>query len=219
MSRTLTAAVDTALQQPNIPMLILISMDFASGFLRMCNASYNFTYGGFTYLGAGRLANVKNMEEGTDQKMYGTELSLSGIDPGIVSIALAEPYQQRPITILFAPLDSNYQIIANPPVVWKGRMDQMNIEMGETATITLTAESRLTDWNRPNIRRYNDEDQKAFFPTDKGFEYVAQMVDKSLNWGIPIPRDVTAPTFDSNRYGNRGRTGSQTLHYSSGGTA
>lgn len=193
MSRTLTGTVDTALQQPNVPMLILVDLDFASGFLRMCNASYNFTYSGNTYLGAGRIANIKNIEEGVDQKMYGIEMTLTGVDPAYIAIALAEAYQQRPITVMFAPLDANYTILASPPVIWKGRMDKMNIEMGETATITLTAESRLTDWNRANIRRYNDEDQKAFFPTDKGFEYVAQMVDKALNWGIPIPYDARFP--------------------------
>lgn len=200
-------------------MLLLVDMEFASGTLRVCNATYDFDFGGFPYLAAGRLANIKTMEEGVDQKMYGIELSLSGVDTGLGSIALQEAYQQRPITIRFAPLDSNYNIITVPPIVWKGRMDQMNVEMGETATITVTAESRLTDWNRPNVRRYNDEDQKAFFPTDKGFEYVAQMVNKSLNWGIAIPRDVQQPTYDNARYGSGRQTGTQTLHFSSGGIA
>lgn len=197
MSRTLTAGVDTALQQPHVPMLLLVEMDFASGFLRFCNASYDFTYLSNVYLGGGRLSTIKNIQEGADQQMYGIELSSSGINPGFVSIALSEPYQQRPLTVRFAPLTPEYQIIATPPVVWKGRMDRMEIELGETATITITAESRLTDWNKSSIRRYNDEDQKSEFPTDKGFEYVAQMVDKALDWGIATPRPPLFPTGSS----------------------
>lgn len=218
MSRTLTTQVDTALKQPNVPMLMLIEMDFASGIVRFCNASYNFVYSGNTYLGAGRAASVKNIEEGADQRMYGIELSLSGVDTALVAIALAESYQQRPITCRFAPLDANYQILPTPPIVWKGRMDRMDIEMGDTATITLTAESRLTDWNKADSRRYNDEDQKIYFPTDKGFEYVAQMVEKPVNWGVPIPWVETYAVYSTDRYKTTFLENRQRSH-SSGGRA
>lgn len=59
----------------------------------------------------------------------------------------------------------------------------MNTEVGDTATITLSAESRMVTWDRPRTRRYNNEDQQSRYPGDRGFEYVAQMVEKSLIWG------------------------------------
>ena len=204
MSRTLTTTVDTALQAQHVPMLILIVLDFASGIVRLCNANYNFVYGGFTYLGAGRVASVKSIQEGVQQQMYGIEMSITGCDSALVSIALAEPYQGRACTVSFAPLDSNYQILSNPPIVFKGRMDKMNVELGETGTITLTAESRLTDWNKAFMRRYNNEDQLSRFPGDNFFEYVAQMVDKQIDWGVlspvpPLPDYILHPRFIQNR--------------------
>ena len=59
----------------------------------------------------------------------------------------------------------------------------MNIDAGETATVSLSVESRLSDWERPRIRRYNNADQQIAYISDKGFEFVPQMVEKELIWG------------------------------------
>ena len=62
-------------------------------------------------------------------------------------------------------------------------MDTMPIEVGAQASIQLTVESRLVDWERPRDRRFNHPDQIAEYPDDKGLEYVAQMAEKELVWG------------------------------------
>ena len=59
----------------------------------------------------------------------------------------------------------------------------MDIDVGATATITVNAESRLADWDRPRVRRYNHEDQQIDYPGDMGFEFVPQMATKELRWG------------------------------------
>jgi hypothetical protein len=117
--------------------------------------------------------------------MYGCQLTLNGIPPEMISEAFSQNYQGHAATIWLAPLTAEYAFIADPVVVFKGRMDTMDIALGETATITLAVESRLVDWDRPRIRRYNDEDQRSEFPNDRGFRYVDQMVTKDLKWGRP----------------------------------
>ena len=74
-------------------------------------------------------------------------------------------------------------IVADPVLVFHGRMDVMNIEIGNTATITVTAESRLADWNRARTSRYTDEEQQRLYPGDKGLQYVAQTAEMELVWG------------------------------------
>ena len=54
---------------------------------------------------------------------------------------------------------------------------------GDTATIKLTAESRLIDLDRSRERRFTSEDQKIEFPDDKGLEYVDDLQDKEIVWG------------------------------------
>ena len=62
----------------------------------------------------------------------------------------------------------------------------MDIKLGKTATVNITAESRLIDWARPRIRRYTNADQNERFPGDKGFEFVSDTTDKEIVWGAII---------------------------------
>ena len=75
------------------------------------------------------------------------------------------------------------QLVAQPIRLFSGRMDTMDTEVGDTATITVTAESRMVSWDKARVRRYNNEDQQNRYPGDRGFEFVSQMVEKNLLWG------------------------------------
>jgi hypothetical protein len=67
--------------------------------------------------------------------------------------------------------------------IFGGRMDAATVELGTICTITVTAESRLVDWERPRVRRYTHEDQQAAWPEDMGLEFVASMSELELIWG------------------------------------
>ena len=74
--------------------------------------------------------------------------------------------------------------MADPYAIFQGQMDLMTIsDGGDTATIKLTAESRLIDLDRSRERRFTSEDQKIEFPDDKGLEYVDDLQDKEIVWG------------------------------------
>ena len=181
--RSLTTAAKNAFSQLNFPAIVLVSMEFEGGTVRVTNAAYTFPWGGNDYLGIGNLGSIEAISEGSALQMYGCALTLSGIPPEIVSEAFSQNYQGRSATIWLAPLTEDYAFVADPVVVFKGRMDTMDIEIGTTATITLTIESRLVDWDKPRARRFNDEDQRFNYPDDRGFRYVDQMVQKDLKWG------------------------------------
>jgi len=181
--RDLTIAAKNAFSQLNFPSLVLVELDFADGVVRLCNAGYTFTWNGNEWLGIGTLGSIEAISEGLALQMYGCALTLSGVPPEMVSEALSQNYQGRSATIWLAPLTTDYAFIADPVIVFKGRMDTMDIEMGTTATISLTVESRLVDWERPRVRRFNDQDQQSEYPGDRGFRYVDQMLSKDLPWG------------------------------------
>jgi len=56
----------------------------------------------------------------------------------------------------------------------------------ETATIQVTVENRLIEFERTRVRRYTAEDQKIDYPNDKGLEFVAEMAEKEIVWGRAI---------------------------------
>lgn len=183
MSRTLTTAVNAALASDNVPGLLLVELDFASGALRVNNSAVTLPWNGHDWLGAGNLGTVETVTEHSDLQMTGIAMQLTGIPPTMISRVLGEQYQGRSCTVWFAPMNADYIVLADPVIIFIGRLDACDIALGETATVTLSAESRLTDWERPRVRRYTHEDQLAEYAGDKGLEFVPQMVEKTLVWG------------------------------------
>jgi len=183
MSRTLTSAANTAAQAAVVWPVTLVELDFASGFVRANSAPITIAFSGNDFLGVGNLGSVDAVKEGADLTARGINLQLSGIPSGLVSTALGEDYQGRSCKVWLGLLDSDHVLIADPVLIFDGRMDTMDIQMGDTAAINVSAESRLADWDRPRVRRYTNEDQQQAFPLDKGLEFVPQMVSKQIIWG------------------------------------
>lgn len=183
MTRDISPQMITASEGEVVRPVTAAELSFASGFVRLNTSPYAITIEGNQYLGVGSFGNASAIQEGSDQQAYGITLTLSGIPPELVSIALGEHYQGRSCRVFLVLLNSAHAVVSTPIVLWAGRMDTMDIELGETATITVSAESRLVDWERPRIRRYTSEDQRADYPDDKGFEFVPQMQEKELVWG------------------------------------
>ena len=184
MSRVAIGAAQVALELANVPRLMLVSMDFSSGFLYVTNAGYNIDWNGHAWLGLGRLGSIEAVKETPDLAANAVNLKLSGVPTAQINTALTEHYQGRACIIRVAPLSADYAILADPVIVFSGRMNTMDIDIGATATITLNVESRLADWDRPRVRRYNDADQQAEYPGDLGLQYVEQMVEKVLDWTV-----------------------------------
>jgi hypothetical protein len=189
LSRDLTAGVLTAVENANVPMVAFVELDFGSGFVRVTNAPHTMTWNGYSWLGLGTLGGLDAVDEGAGLEARGVALKLSGVpvsgegDSENISIALGEHYQGRDCRIWVALLDEQFSIVPDPKLIFLGRMDNMEIEIGATATIVVRAENRLADLERPRVRRYNSGDQQLLFSGDKGLEFVEQMVDTSIVWG------------------------------------
>jgi hypothetical protein len=182
-NRPITGTSSTALAQSQVRAVVFVEMDFPDGFLRMNNSAQDMAWGGYTWLGIGRVGSIDPIGEGMTLEARGLRFSISGVQPDHIALALGQQYQGRSCKVWFAPLDESYTVLPDPVLIFNGRMDVMDIDMGTTATITVSAESRLADWDRPRVRRYNAADQAITDSADKGFEFVPQMVEKNLRWG------------------------------------
>ena len=162
--------------------VLLVDLDFASNPLRATDAPFDITVGGIPYLGLGHLGGIGPVRESTEIQTYNITLTLNGVSTAIVAIALGEAYQGRSAVVSLLFLDEGHRPVDEAMVLFRGRMDVMRITTGETASIELDCESRLADWDRPRIRRFNNADQQQRFPSDRGFEFVPQMVEKEIVW-------------------------------------
>lgn len=159
-----------------------VDLDFDSGNVRLWNGYGDLTIGSDTYTGAGTLLAISSIEESNEIKANGVTMTLSGIDSSLLSIALTENYQNRSAIIFIGTIADDQTVSAYQ--IFAGRLDTMTMEDGgETSTITVTAENRLIDLERPRVRRFTSEDQKSLFAGDKGLDYVNDLQDKTLDWG------------------------------------
>ncbi|MEI6158374.1 MAG: hypothetical protein WCP77_00960 [Roseococcus sp.] len=181
--RTLSTAVEAAIQAEIVSRTVAIEMDFPSGMVRVNGSPSDFQILGNTYLGIGGLGGISATEESAELRAYGLTLSLSGIPRDMVAVALGQAYQGRRVTVWEVIFDTtSWAVLADPVVVFRGRMDTMDVRLGETATIIVKAENRLADWERPRIRRYTDEDQQQAYPGDRGFRFVSATAEKEIVW-------------------------------------
>jgi len=183
MSRDITSAALTASQAETVRPVLMAELDFSGGYVRANTSPYTLVFETNDYLGVGNLGGIETVSESAGLQALGVRMTLTGIPSSMISIALGEHYQGRSCRIFIGMLDDSHALIADPVEIFTGRIDTMDIETGETATISLAAESRLVDWERPRIRRYTDADLQREYPGDLGLEFVAKMVEKEIIWG------------------------------------
>lgn len=184
MSRTLTNAMSTAVQSNYVRPILLVHCDFDSGDLNMWTGIGSLIYDGKTYVGTGTLLNISEIKESTQLTAQGMTITLSGVLSSLVEKARDENYQGRTLEVLFGAIDDTGVMIDDPVTMFSGFMDTMTIvDGGETATISISVENRLIEFERTRIRRYTAEDQKLDYPQDLGLEFVADLEEKEIVWG------------------------------------
>lgn len=181
-----------------------------------------------TWTGAGTLGAVSPIEETSGLRANGVVCTLSGVSVALLAIALGEHYQGRAAKLWLGYFDASWALIADPVMLVNGKMDQMELaDNGALATIKVSVENRLIDFERPaDPGLYTPEDQKRRFPGDLGLDYVPRLQQKVIYWGReslkpkkaedtgggPTPGDVVMP-----HVGGGGGSGNSGLDHSHGG--
>ena len=188
----------------NEPLWVKITRIAASGAVVFAQSSDGVTYTtvttGTLRAGESLFDGTAPFEIGTDSeaqffagKVYSAEIR-NGIDGEVVAdfdasrddlSSKGTPWTINKSGSDYARIIRNpFAILADPKLIFTGRMDNMEIEAGRTATIVLQAESRLADLERPRVRRFNGADQRAEYPDDAGLDFAEAMVEWSGTWGV-----------------------------------
>ena len=212
MPRGMQDKVAAAAQRPVVAPCIFVEMLFDAGPVRLWSGLGNLIWDGKEWLGGGELLSVSDVPETSAVQADGVSVTLSGIPEENISLALNEHYQGRACNLWFGLLGVDQggeleteaggllegpvgvwrddtgtrgQLVGDPVMIFRGRMDLMPIEDdgADTVSITITAENRLLDLERANERRYTDADQQIDFPGDKGLSEVNDAAEKEILWG------------------------------------
>jgi len=184
MSRSLTSGMQSAVTADLVRPILLVQCAFDSGNLNLWNGIGDLTVDSVDYVGAGTLLSVGEISETSELAANGLNVALSGVTEPLISKARDEDYQGRELKVLMGAMDDSNSVIADPVIIFSGFMDTMVINDGaETATIQVSVENRLIEFERNRVRRYTAEDQKIDYPNDKGLEFVAEIAEKEITWG------------------------------------
>jgi|TARA_R110001592_G_scaffold9025_1_gene48441 hypothetical protein len=186
MARTIGSTFSTQLSSSQTRPFYAVEFLYTQT-LRVWTGYSEFTIDGSNYLGLGDLISVGQVEESADVKANGLNITLSGLDTSILAGAFNETQQGIVVNVKFGVLtttDNALAIVDTPYQIFSGTVDTVSInEDGETSTIQYSIESKLISLEKALDFRYTDQDQKFFFPNDRGLEFVDDMQDKSIDWG------------------------------------
>jgi hypothetical protein len=183
MTRGLSVAQQAAAAAEQVARTVAVELDFPDGFARFHGGHDSITIDGNTFSGVGQLGSVSVAEESAELRAYGLVVRLSGVPRDAVAYALGQAYQGRKGTVWEVQLDpATFQVIGTPLVVFRGRMDQLDIALGAQASVTCRLENRLADWDRPRIQRFTDDEQRRRDPADGSFRFLPATTEKEIIW-------------------------------------
>lgn len=180
MVRALTNDFKTALVSASITPIFLFRGDFGTGgsviTLRLWSGMGDLSWGSETWLGNGWFRGFQGVEESSDISSTGMDITLAGVPQTLISMVLSSARQNALGELYFGLLDSAGGVIADPCLVFEGRLDVPTIDdQVGGPIIQISYESRLVDLDRSKEYRYTPESQRIFNATDKGFDYVANI--------------------------------------------
>ena len=186
MARTIGSTFSTQLSSSQTRPFYAVEFNYTQP-LRMWTGYGEFNIFSQDYLGLGNLISIGQVQESADTKASGINITLSGLDTNILSSAFNETQQGVIVHLYFGVLtitDNALAIVDTPYQIFSGTVDTVSIaEDGQTSTIAYTIESKLISLEKALDFRYTDQDQKFFFPNDKGLEFVDDLQNKSIDWG------------------------------------
>ena len=186
MTRSLTTAVKNELATNDIKPVHLITIGFSTPVnITDCSFSLTSSVSGasVTYNASDFILGISNHTEETDITKSTVSLNLSGADQTFISTVLNENVVNDDVTIYRGFLDSSNALIADPMMLYKGKVESFSIKETDTnSEISLSIVSHWADFEKKNGRKTNNTSQQRFFSGDVGMDFASQTV-QDIKWG------------------------------------
>lgn len=182
--KTFSAPVLAALASGEVAIVQLVLLGFTPTPVALNTSNWDLDWDGITYRGAYGLGSVSAIKDQAGE-MQGLNFTIAAGDPANLALALddADVVQGTVVTIRTAIIETATYTILDAPKDWVGTLDTMAIgEDGQTAEVSVTAESKGVDLLRGTPGFYADSDQRAINPADGSFSYVVDQIDKVVAW-------------------------------------
>jgi len=186
MTRSLTTAVKNQLATNDINPVHLISIGFNTP-VNITDCSFPLTSSisgsSITYSASDFILDISSFNEQTDITKGTLNLTLSGANTTFISVVLNENVINDSVTIFRGILNSSNTLIADPLLLYKGKIDGFDInENQKESLLNLKIVSHWADFDKKSGRKTNNTSQQRFFSSDVGFDHSSEMV-QDIRWG------------------------------------
>jgi hypothetical protein len=194
MTRNLSGAVLTAIQQQTGERVYLIEVEFSGGTLRWSTGANDLSWNGYTWDAAGGNLSIGQIEETRDTKGGGIDIQISGVDQTVTGVLLSQQYRGRELKVWQVLLNQTSGVIIDVVPIFEGlQLDSYEVdevvERGKpiTCTIKTRGKHRLATAEYNGIM-CNVHSHQQFSSGDTFFKHVASFADKEFYWGAVAPR-------------------------------
>lgn len=176
------------------------AVDMPTGTVAFWDDAYDLGYGGTTYLAAPGGFTVNPFPSAADLGVRSLDITMSGLDPDLVSAILDQPYHQRPITVTRFVMATDVPQVIHASQWFAGFIDVMpwRERPGGASELIARCEDIGRELGRKGARLRADADQRQIDATDAFFEHVVNSVNADLVWGrsaTPAPQDQRRRRF------------------------
>ena len=191
MVRVIDSNTSTAAEADQIIACHLGKFEFKDETLYFNTSPVDLVHDGNTYYAVGNLGSIEDMTETDEVSAQRVNVSLNLIHEDMRVYASNLDYANRPATLYRAYLNSNYDIIGKPLVLFYGSMDNITFnESKEASSMTLTITDHFVDWARSRNGRYTGREQKLIDSTDTGLDFLEEAVltyrgEIEVEWRLP----------------------------------
>jgi len=185
VSRDLTTAMADAVAASTVRPILLFEATFSNDTGYYWTGFGDLDWNGHTWKGVGDLIAITPADETDDVQGAGITVSAKAIQSADVAKALAELANGQAGSIRLGLLDEAGALIAEPKIVFRGRLDVGEIDDGdpENPLVNLRYEHELVDLERAREWRYTSQHQEQLYSGDTGLKGVAALQDVDIIWG------------------------------------
>lgn len=187
---TVTGSQQTQLEARHLRLVLFAQLEFLDGTfatatIRVSTWNHDITWGGFTWQGLGNLVSIQDVKDSEALETNSVDMKLNVGNSTILGLALgeAERYRGKAAILYMCPVNDGGVLVDTPITFWTGEMDSMALTYGqENSEIALRCFPTSSRISRPSGLRANHEQHIQNYPTELGFQYLADLIAHPQVW-------------------------------------
>ena len=168
--------------------LPIVWLDIEGDPVRAWGGIGELAWRGVAWDGVGHLGEIGSIKTGIRDALPGLSLTIDGLPSNLLQDARTAAYRGRRGYVWIGLFDAQTLRLMDDDaaLMFAGEISAMTLESGPgpSARIAVELESRMALLTRQMVRLRTDGDQQRRQPGDRFFDFVPDVINKTIYWGL-----------------------------------